>query len=278
MANLLSIIIPVLEGMEDSHLKRQLLKYFPLQAENFTTIEDSFTLLTSLAPDPARLRPFFQSWSQTNNSAVTVAGLSNRMTMLVHKNSPIADEAQLFRSVASLNRIVDEDLAVVGKVLHSDLFYAMATNICGDDEWLLRKYLDPNAKAFKAWKDQNSIRNKDIMIGLLTTLVHEIYTHGEVEVILPKFTNWLEAEFDFSKTDLKNTLAWITVHCGPTEKNHFFYAVSSIFYYAKAMDIKLEEYDLSGIISDYLNKKALVMKTISAQLTGVDQLQAEAYE
>jgi hypothetical protein len=276
MANLLSIIIPVLEGMEDSHLKRQLLKHFPSQAENFATIEDSFTLLTSLAPDPVRLRPFFQSWSQTNNSAVTVAGLSNRMTMLVHKNNPVADEAQLFRSVASLNRIVDEDLAVVGKVLHSDLFYAMATNICGDDEWLLRKYLDPNAKAFKAWKDQNSLRNKDIMIGLLTTLVHEIYTHGEVEVILPKFINWLEAEFDFSKADLKNTLAWITVHCGPTEKNHFFYAVSSIFYYAKAMNIKLEEYDLSGIVSDYLNKKALVMKTISAQLTSVDQLEAES--
>ena len=266
MTTLLSIIIPVLEGMEDSHLKRQLLHYFPMQAANFETVENGFSLLTSLPPEPERLRSFFHSWSQTNNSAVTVSGLSNRMTMMIHKNAPIADEHSFVRSIASLNRIVDEDLAVVGNVLHSDLFYTMATNICGDDGWLSRRYLDINAKEFKAWKDKNSLRNKDILIGLLTTLVHEIYTHGEVEYILPKFTEWLNDKFDFSRTDLKFTLAWITVHCGPTEKNHFFYAVSSILYYVKAMNVNIEDYDLGEIIADYLNKKATVIKTISEQL------------
>lgn len=269
MTTLLSIILPVLEGMEESHLKQQLLKYFPLQAEHFSTIEDSFILLTSTPHSQHNLKPFFHSWSQTNNSAVTVAGLSNRITMLIHKNAPVADEAQLFRSVANLNRIVDEDLAVVGKVLHSDLFYAMATNICGDDEWLSKTYLDESARSFKAWKDKNSLRDKDLLIGLLTTLVHEIYTHGEVEFILPKFTRWLEVDYSFPKDPLKNTLAWITVHCGPTEKNHFFYAVSSIFHYVKAMNVNLEDYDLNEIIGDYLSKKALVMETISAKLSPV---------
>ncbi len=266
MAKILSVIVPVLEGMEDSHLKTQLLSYFPKQAEHFTQVEESFSLLTSITPDPDRMKMFFHSWSQTNNSAVTVSGLSSRLTMLIHKNMPVADEHALFRSVASLNRIADEDLAVVGKVLHSDLFYTMATNICGDDEWLSRKYLQPQAKDFKAWKDYNSLRDEDILIGLLTTLVHEIYTHGEVEYILPRFTNWLEREYDFSKTDLKNTLAWITVHCGPTEKNHFFHAVSSIKYFVTAMNLKIEDYDLGPIISSYLSKKATVMKTIGAQL------------
>ena len=42
--------------------------------------------------------------------------------MLIHKNTFVPDEAELFRSVANLNRIVDEDLAVVGSVLRSDLF------------------------------------------------------------------------------------------------------------------------------------------------------------
>ena len=270
MTNLLSIILPVLEGMEESPLKKQLLTYFPLQAEHFSTIENSFILLTAIPHDPERLKPFFQSWSQTNNSAVTVAGLSNRMTMLIHKNSPVADEAHLFRSVASLNRIVDEDLAVVGKVLHSDLFYAMATNICGDDEWLSKKYLDESARGFKAWKDRNSLRDKDLLIGLLTTLVHEIYTHGEVEFILPKFSRWLESDYNFGKDPLKNTLAWISVHCGPTEKNHFFYAVNAIMHYVKAMNVNLEDYDLAEIVADYLSKKALVMKTISLQLSNSD--------
>lgn len=269
MSNLLSIIIPVLEGMEESHLKNQLLQHFPTQSANFKTVEDGFSQLTSLPPDPERLKAFFHSWSQTNNSAVTVAGLSNRMTMMVHKNMPIPDEHSLLRSIASLNRIVDEDLAVVGNVLHSDLFYNMATGICGDDGWLSRAYLDPNAKAFKAWKDRNSMRERDLMVGLLTTLVHEIYTHGEVEYILPKFTNWLNDRFEFPKNEQKHVLAWITVHCGPTEKNHFFYAVNSIMYYAKAMNINLEDYDLTDIVADYLNKKAIVIQTISEQLVAV---------
>lgn len=273
MTSLLSIILPVLDGMEESPLKQQLITYFPLQAERFSSIEKSFNLLTSTPHQQEKLKPFFHSWSQTNNSAVTVAGLSNRMTMLVHKSAAVPDEAHLFRSVAKLNRIVDEDLAVVGKVLHSDLFYAMATNICGDDEWLSKKYLDESARDFKAWKDKNSLRDKDLLIGLLTTLVHEIYTHGEVEYILPKFSRWLEEDYNFEKDPLKNTLAWITVHCGPTEKNHFFYAVSAIMHYIKAMDVNLEDYDLNEIVADYLSKKALVMETISAQLYPAEELE-----
>lgn len=268
MVTLSSIILPVIHGMEESHLKGQLLKYFPQQEEAFSKIENSFIKLTSKRQNKDRLQLFFHSWSQTNNSAMTVAGISNRLTMLVHKNRPIANEMSLLRSITSLNRIVDEDLAVVGKVLHSQLFYTMATNICGNDDWLSRNYLQPSAADFKKWKDKNSLHDKDIMVALLTTLIHEIYTHGEVEFILPKFKKWLINDYEFSEKECQNTLAWISVHCGPTEKNHFFFAVSSIFHYAKAMDIDIEAYDLEEIIVTYLNKKSIVMET----LMGVEEL------
>jgi len=264
--------MPVLEGMEGSHLKNQLLKHFPNQETAFSIIENSFTQLTSKIQEKETLQYFFHSWSQTNNSAMTVAGLSNRLTMLIHKNQPVADEAALFRSVASLNRIVDEDLAVVGRVLHSQLFYTMATNICTDDAWLSKKYLDPSAYTFKKWKDDNSLREKDIMTGLLTTLVHEIYTHGEVEFILPKFTHWLQSVYGFSEAECRQTLSWIIVHCGPTEKNHFFFAVHSIMQYVKAMNINLEDYDLEEIVTNYLDKKAKVMQAVSMQMELVENL------
>ncbi|CAM2790987.1 hypothetical protein SAMN05444143_101692 [Flavobacterium succinicans] len=262
MTNLSSIILPVLQGMEASYLKDQLLKFLPNQQESFSKIEKSFNQLTSKVQDKERLQRFFHSWSQTNNSAMTVAGISNRMTMLVHKNQPIVDEKALLLSITSLNRIVDEDLAVVGRILHSQMFYTMATTICTDDDWLSRKYLNQSACDFKAWKDQNSLRNKDIMIALLTTLIHEIYTHGEVEFILPKFKSWLINDYNYSEEACEKTLAWISVHCGPTEKNHFFFAVSAVFYYAQAMNIDIESYDLEPIIKDYLNKKSAVMEDV----------------
>jgi hypothetical protein len=262
MSNLSSIILPVINDMEESHLKTQLLKHLPKHENEFSKIEKSFKELTSKSQDNERLKRFFHSWSQTNNSAMTVAGISNRITMLVHKNKPIADENELLKAITSLNRIVDEDLAVVGRVLHSQLFYTMATDIIKNDDWLSRRYLNESAYDFKTWKDSNSLRNKDIMIALLTTLIHEIYTHGEVEYILPKFESWLEKEYCISEEERDRTLAWISVHCGPTEKNHFFFAVSAIFHYAKAMDVNLESYDLGEIINDYLKKKAAVMEDV----------------
>lgn len=267
MNNLISIIIPVIEQMEDSHIKNQLLTYFPKQKEQFTIIENSFTALTATKQSSETLYSFFHSWSQTNNSAVTVAGLSNRMTMLIHKNKPIVSEYDLFRAIASLNRIVDEDLAVVGRVLHSKLFYTMATNISGDDVWLSKKYLCNEAKEFKDWKDKNSLRNKDIMIGLLTTLVHEIYTHGEVEFILPKFDIWLRSYSNMTEQEIEESLAWIKVHCGPTEKDHFFHAVNAVASFSKAQNININDYDLEKIISDYLEYKSKVMGVLENQLT-----------
>lgn len=265
--SLLSIILPVITQMEDSHLKTQLATYFPLQEEKFSQIEKSFQALTAQKQAKETLNTFFKSWSQTNNSAMTVAGLSNRMTMIIHKKQKVNSEYDLFRAVSSLNRIVDEDLAVVGRILHSILFYNMATNITGDDSWLSNTYLNKEAIEFKAWKDKNSLRNKDIMVGLLTTLVHEIYTHGEVEFIIPLFESWLREEGRLSDEDIDKTLAWISVHCGPTEKNHFFHAVDAINSYSKAFDIHMEDYDLQEIVEDYLRLKAEVMNVLYKQVS-----------
>ncbi|SEB37720.1 hypothetical protein SAMN04489761_0277 [Tenacibaculum sp. MAR_2009_124] len=276
MKNLISIITPVIDQMQESHLKSQLLRYFPLQTNEFTTIENSFKSLTSKKQSKEILNLFFKSWSQTNNSAMTVAGLSNRMTMLVHKNKPVVSEHDLFKAVASLNRIVDEDLAVVGRVLHSELFYTMATNIAGDDSWLSKQYLSKEAKAFKAWKDKNSLRDKDIMIGLLTTLVHEIYTHGEVEYIIPKFNTWLEAEGTYTDDEIATSLAWIQVHCGATEKDHFFHAVDAVNSYAKAQNIDVTTYNIEEIITTYLQLKSEVMGVLDIQIAKADELAFQA--
>lgn len=274
MNNLVSIILPVIDQMVESPIKKQLLTHFPKQKEQFSIIENSFKSLTSRKQSQETLNSFFKSWSQTNNSAMTVAGLSNRMTMLVHKNQPIASEHDLFKAVASLNRIVDEDLAVVGRVLHSKLFYTMATSIAGDDSWLSNSYLNDEAVSFKAWKDKNSLRNKDIMIGLLTTLVHEIYTHGEVEFIIPLFESWLKRDGRFSDLEIKRSLAWISVHCGPTEKDHFFHAVDAVNSYAKALEIDILDYDLEEIITNYLHLKSKVMGTLDKELSKESVLEA----
>ncbi|MDQ3288781.1 MAG: hypothetical protein M3Q42_11085 [Pseudomonadota bacterium] len=262
MTPLLSIILPVLDGMPSSQLKHALQRTMPRHAEDFADIESGFRALTARRQKPELLRRFFQSWSQTNNSAMTVAGISNRLTLMMHTCETIPDPGALTRAIVSLNRIVDEDLAVTTAILHSKLFYAMATGIVGDDQWLLHRHIDPAAQAFKDWKDRNSLRERDPMVALLTTLVHEIYTHGEVEYILPLFRTWLARDLGVDDDASRRTLAWISVHCGPTEKNHFFHAVDAVGHYARAMHLHVEDYPIDEIVAEYLTRKAEVMRAL----------------
>lgn len=257
--SLQNIILPVIQTVLDPHIKNDLVRCFSRHSHDFRTIEQGFRALTRQRQDPEALSGFFHSWSQTNNSAVTVAGIGNRLTLMLHRGQQVGDRDSLLRTLTSLDRIIDEDLAVTHRVLHSDMFYRMATNIVGDDRWLSRRYLHPSAKEFKDWKDHNSLRDRDPVIALLTTLAHEIYTHGEVEFILPLFRRWLDEEYGFTDAAIRRTLAWITVHTGPTEKDHFFHALSALEHYARAMDVAISDYSLDEIVATYLAKKAAVL-------------------
>ena len=262
MNDLKSIIRPVLECMPSSHLKIELINAFSAHGHYFLAIENGFRRLTGGHHDLETLRSFFHSWSQTNNSAMTVVGIGNRMTLMVRQETAIVDKSAMLSALVSLDRIVDEDLAVTNRTLHSQLFYEMATGIIGDDAWLSCRYNHPEAQAFKAWKDGNSLRKDDLMIALLTTLVHEIYTHGEVEFILPLFQSWLLEQMDFNERQCAQTLAWISVHCGPTEKNHFFHALDAVGHYAVAMGLQVEDYGLDEIIGTYLRRKASLLEAL----------------
>lgn len=274
MSGIRAIILPVLAGMPESHLRNELLPAFSGHADCYATIEQGFQRLTQGQHGAEVLRRFFQSWSQTNNSAMTVAGISNRLSQIVYLGKPLSKMEALLRALTSLHRIIDEDLAVTHRTLHSELFYTMATGIVGDDEWLRRHYLLREATDFKAWKDAQSLRGSDLMIALLTTLVHEIYTHGEVEYILPLFKRWLQQDLGHSARDAAHTLAWISVHCGPTEKNHFFHARDSILHYAEAMAVDLRDYRLGDIVSTYLQKKANVLRALFPEEVGMNRSEA----
>ncbi|MEA1652389.1 hypothetical protein UAJ10_25690 [Nitrospirillum sp. BR 11164] len=262
MGNLSTHILPVLRGMPDGPFRGPLLTGFSSHPAAFATIEHGFAALTARQQDAEVLRRFFASWSQTNNSAMTVAGISNRLTLKLHRGEPVLDPQALLQSLVALHRIIDEDLAVTHKVLHSQLFHTMATSIVGDDAWLQTRHIDPTAADFKKWKDHMSLREPDVALGLLTTLTHEIYTHGEVEFILPLFKRWLIDQYHYTEEDTARPLRWITVHCGGTEKNHFFHAVNTLTHYARAVEVDWGTYDLEGIVGQYLQRKAAVLNAL----------------
>jgi hypothetical protein len=80
-----------------------------------------------------------------------------------------------------------------------------------------------------------------------------------VEFILPLFTRWLCEDYGYDDGEAKRILAWISVHCGPTEKDHFFHALNAIGHFSRAMAVNVDDYLLGEIVETYLEKKAAVL-------------------
>ncbi len=258
-SQLLKIIEPVLNDMPASALKHALFEAFWEQEEALASIEEAFKKLTSRRHSPAVLRKFFASWSKTNNSAASVSGLANRLTLMARAEQDPEVARQIYKACGSLQRITDEDLGALGNTQHADLFYNMATPLCGDDQWLLRENCLPSAQTFKDWTDTRRLRDRDLMQGLLTTLVHEVYTHGEVELIHPLYAQWFVRDMGIPDSRVRATVAWVTVHTGGTESNHFAHAVAAISEFVEARQIEIDPEAARSIFSEYLRRKAHVM-------------------
>ncbi len=256
------IVHPVLEEMAGGPLKTALLAAFAAEGETLRSIEDCFRALVAKRQEREALRRFFHSWSKTNNSAASVSGLASRMTLAGRRANDEAVQLALYRVCDSLQRITDEDLGARGGVLHADLFYRMATTLVGDDQWLSKRYCNAAADEFRDWIDRQRLRERDLVKGLLATLVHEVYTHGEVEFILPLFQTWVRDELGMPADESRRVLAWIAVHTGGTESAHFSHASDAVAQYCDAAGISLNADFAATLFHSYLHRKAAVMQQL----------------
>jgi len=96
--------------------------------------------------------------------------------------------------------------------------------------------------------------------------VHEVYTHGEVEYIHPLYTRWFERDMGVPPEQVRKTVAWVTVHTGGTESNHFAHAVEAVEAFVKAMGIAVDRTTAREVFAQYLQRKAEVMRDCAACL------------
>ena len=265
-ATLQDIVHPVLSEMAEGPLRGALLGAFAVETSALAAIEECFQALVAKRQEPEALRRFFHSWSKTNNSAASVSGLASRMTLSGRRSADAATREALYRVCDSLQRITDEDLGARGNVLHADLFYRMATTISGDDRWLSKRYCNSAADEFRDWVDRHRLRERDLLKGLLITLVHEVYTHGEVEFILPLFQRWAREELGLAGDDARKVLAWISVHTGGTESAHFGHATEAVAHYCEAAGTNINGGAAGALFETYLERKAAVMMQLTPLL------------
>lgn len=257
------------EQLEHPELRAELVASVAAERESLEHIKNAFVRFTSAKHDLDKRRTFFASWQRTNNSAMSVEGLSSRMTAeaeaAVGQLTP-ERVLSIFRAAGRLNRVTDEDLGVGGQVHHFELFYRMATQYCDqDDLWQSRKFCLPVASEFKSWLDAARLRDP-IMTGMYSMLVHEGYTHAELEMIAPLFDGMAADNFAIPEREARRSLAWITVHNGGTEKRHFAHSCTSVAEYCAGKGAKIELNLAGEMFRSYLRRKGEVMRQLYEML------------
>ena len=255
--------------LEHVALREVLMESVYAERDSLDAIRSSFVTFTGRAHDLDKRRRFFASWQRTNNSAMSVEGLANRMTAEGEKSFSKLDSDKvlsIFRAAGRLNRVTDEDLGVGGQVHHFELYYRMASGFCDqDDAWQSRAFCTQLAAEFKTWLDAARLRDP-VMTGLYSMLVHEGYTHAELEMIAPLFDSCATEIFGLSAKETKKQLAWITVHNGGTEKRHFAHSCLSLEHYTSATGANIDLVAAGVTFRDYFRRKGAVMRELEQLL------------
>jgi hypothetical protein len=253
--------------LQHEPLRVVLLESLQSERSALKDVVDCFSGFLGRCHSPEVRRTFFACWQKTNNSAMSVQGLANRITAEAEVTAMDPDAAKalsLFRAAGRLGRITDEDLGVRGQTLHFDLFYKMATELSGhNDDWQSRKYCLPSAFAFKSWLDSARLR-APILVGLYSILVHEGYTHAELETISRPFQRWAEKHMGLTRRDARTALAWINVHTGGTEKAHFMHSCESLKHYIDGSGTNVDLQIARATFRNYFRSKSAVMSELAA--------------
>jgi hypothetical protein len=252
--------------LDHEPLREVLMDSLYAEKESIGAIARSFDGFLAGRQAPDVRRRFFASWQKTNNSAMSVEGLANRMTA-EGEAKVVKGETEkglsIFRAAGRLNRVADEDLGVGGQTLHFELYYRMATEFAGhDDQWQSRQYCLAAAAEFKSWLDSTRLR-MPVIVGLYSLLVHEGYTHAELEMIAKPFYDFATREMGLSDRDAKRNLAWISVHNGGTEKAHFAHSCMSLTHYLEGSGAQIDLQMASDIFRKYFRMKGAVMAQLN---------------
>ncbi|MGC5700448.1 hypothetical protein J4P02_09600 [Pseudomonas sp. NFXW11] len=258
-SQLLKHLEPLLNDMPACALKHMLFEAFWSEEAGLVSIEQSFQALTAMRPEPQALCQFFASWSLTHHHLGSLAGLGNRLTLLA-RSGPDESAAALYRACGSLQRITDEELGASGNTPYPELFDNMASTICGSDQWRLKANSQPSAQMFRYWIEARCLRDRDLSQGLLLSLIHRIYSHGEARFIGPLYRQWLTRDLGMPVAVAWATVAWAKVQAEVAPNQHYVHALEALAGYADAMSCSINQHAAREIFVQYLQRKARVMR------------------
>ena len=207
MCEILEAIIIASDKVESTQIQQAIKERLILHKQSYRQIEHGYNTLTVSKQDGDVLKTFLHGWSVLYNSDMALAGITNRLTMMLHEQPSDKAESHILDAIIQLNSSMDD--AHVGATTNHRLFRAMANAVCSGESWAQPDALCARVHEFKAWRDATCVVAKDIQLGLMAELIHVVHMQGMFEVIASKLSDWLEDHYGWKEEQAHENLGWI---------------------------------------------------------------------
>ena len=271
---LYTIVRQVTQQLPDRMLAEAVENAFQECLPSLHAVESYFQTLTSRRWAQPVPQQFLHGWRDTHLSAGSVAAMTCRLLTLAEEQP---EHMATYTKAATENaKIIHEDLGLDGGDTHANLYVRLANTVCGSNEWELNTYRTPAAYEFRKWIHQRRVLTPALEQGLLTTIASEIYNHAEYTLAAPLFEKWLQQDLGISAAQTKQALAYIVVHTGDTESDHFLHGVNALQHYLAAQGRHIDYAQVQECCVEYLQRIGRVFETFSAQFDGRQELKVAA--
>ncbi|MCK0070773.1 hypothetical protein [Kordiimonas laminariae] len=207
MCDILEAIIIASDKVESAHIRQAIKERLILHKQSYRQIEHGYNTLTVSKQDLDVLKVFLHGWSVLYNSDLALAGITNRLTMVLHEQPTGKAESHILDAIIQLNSSMDD--ARNGSMTNHRLFRTMANTVCAGESWAQPDALCAAVHEFKAWRDAICVVAKDIELGLMAELVHMVHMQGLFQAIIDKLGDWLQAHYGWEEGQVQESLAWI---------------------------------------------------------------------
>jgi hypothetical protein len=243
-----SILEEALSTLNDRQLSAAIAAGFERQSGSLQIVENTFELLTSNIWTKTRLQDFFNAWRDTHLSSSSVAAIVCRLLTESDKGTP--GSYCFIEAARSIAKVIHEDLGLCGET-HSNLYERLANRICLGDDWKLNQHRIQSAYEFGNWV-HGKRAEASLDQSLLVTISSEIYNHCEYTFIAPLFRNWMQNLLAFETDQIPRYMAYILVHTGPTESDHFLHGINSLQDYYSGVNFDLSYSAITESVAEYL--------------------------
>lgn len=217
--------------------------------------EYAFHRLTQGESSGSSLNTFLNGWKTTHVTALYVSGLMIRIQREAQDAFAKDDYAKgclLSKAAYHIGEIIAEDTGVIG-VQHGELYERFAKSISKGDNWKLDKHKVPECDEFRRYVEKGRLR-RPVEEAILMTAASENWNTGEYTFAAPLITEWLIEKRGMPEKDAKAAAAYVSVHAGDTELDHFTHALKAWQLYQEAHGREAQPEKAASAFEGYAQK------------------------